>query len=673
VATKQVNIDIIAKDKTRQAMKSATQGINKVKDSVFNLRNALVGLGAGFVAKGFLDTAREVERLRVRFKFLFKEVGEGEKAFKNMVKFAKDVPFTLQEIQRGAGNLAVVSKNAEELNELLAITGDIAGASGLDFQTTAEQLQRVFSAGINSAELFNDRGISLMMGFEKGVSVSAKKSKEHIIKGFREGTFTLVGASKEIAKTFDGTLSQISDGFFQFQMAVMNAGPFIALKTIVEQTVKSMNDNFGTMEKMAQAVGEAIVRSVAKVFLFGASIIDQFGGAFKFIGESIANLVNFVRGLPAPISTLGIIGFLAMGTKGKLVVGVIAGAFDHIRKMAGHVFEAMANMQLKVAERMRSLRLISKESLERTRQEVEGFKKSAEDLKTPMKELDEAMIEAGNSGIVTFEALKLSVNTTGKDMEGAFGRALKIIDLINDATAVANEQGATPSLATDEDIAKVGKLREAYDNFKKGFMESVDAQKTGMQQIKDIGAETFGGLKTMLTDFVMTGKANFQDFAKTIVRMFVEMLIGQAVQFAFKKAMALFKSDSIRKGLMAVYEGALNTFKSIPFPFNIPATAGALAFGMGLVNKIKGFEKGGRPPVGRPSIVGEKGAELFVPDQAGTIVPNDKLGMSKPVTVNFNISTVDARGFDELIVNSRGTIINMINSAVNEKGRMAII
>ena len=101
--------------------------------------------------------------------------------------------------------------------------------------------------------------------------------------------------------------------------------------------------------------------------------------------------------------------------------------------------------------------------------------------------------------------------------------------------------------------------------------------------------------------------------------------------------------------------------------------SGALAFGMGMVNKIRGFEKGGRPPVGQPSIVGEKGAELFVPDQAGTIVPNNQLGMSQPVTVNFNINTVDARGFNDLLVNSRGVIVNMINNAVNEKGKAALI
>ena len=77
---------------------------------------------------------------------------------------------------------------------------------------------------------------------------------------------------------------------------------------------------------------------------------------------------------------------------------------------------------------------------------------------------------------------------------------------------------------------------------------------------------------------------------------------------------------------------------------------------------------------GEPYMVGEAGAELVVPDRASNVVPNNKLGgMSQPVTVNFNISTVDARGFNELLVNSRGTIVNLINSAVNEKGKMAIV
>ena len=42
--------------------------------------------------------------------------------------------------------------------------------------------------------------------------------------------------------------------------------------------------------------------------------------------------------------------------------------------------------------------------------------------------------------------------------------------------------------------------------------------------------------------------------------------------------------------------------------------------------KVRGFAEGGRPPPGKPSVVGEKGPELFVPDKPGTVVPKSLLG-----------------------------------------------
>jgi len=56
---------------------------------------------------------------------------------------------------------------------------------------------------------------------------------------------------------------------------------------------------------------------------------------------------------------------------------------------------------------------------------------------------------------------------------------------------------------------------------------------------------------------------------------------------------------------------------------------------------IPGFASGGRPPVGKPAVVGEKGPELFVPRQAGQVIPNDQLGGGG--SVNISVS-VDASG-----------------------------
>ena len=103
--------------------------------------------------------------------------------------------------------------------------------------------------------------------------------------------------------------------------------------------------------------------------------------------------------------------------------------------------------------------------------------------------------------------------------------------------------------------------------------------------------------------------------------------------------------------------------------------ASHLAKGMALVSQIKATnfrEKGGPVSQGKPFIVGEKGPEMFVPNQSGNIIANNKMGGS-PVNVTFNINTVDARGFNELLTNSRATIVNLINGAVNETGKQAIV
>ena len=64
---------------------------------------------------------------------------------------------------------------------------------------------------------------------------------------------------------------------------------------------------------------------------------------------------------------------------------------------------------------------------------------------------------------------------------------------------------------------------------------------------------------------------------------------------------------------------------------------------------ILGFANGGRPPVGKPSIVGERGAELFVPDRAGTIIPNHQLGNmgGTNIVVNVDASGSNVEGDEE--------------------------
>ena len=135
-----------------------------------------------------------------------------------------------------------------------------------------------------------------------------------------------------------------------------------------------------------------------------------------------------------------------------------------------------------------------------------------------------------------------------------------------------------------------------------------------------------------------------------------------------------FKVDKALKMAQAIMNTATGVTKALSVG-NIPLAVligalGAVQVASIAQTKYQGRRLGGRMNQGEPYMVGEAGAELVIPDRPSNVVPNNKLGgMSQPVTVNFNINTVDARGFNELLVNSRGTIVNMINSAMNEKGR----
>jgi hypothetical protein len=53
------------------------------------------------------------------------------------------------------------------------------------------------------------------------------------------------------------------------------------------------------------------------------------------------------------------------------------------------------------------------------------------------------------------------------------------------------------------------------------------------------------------------------------------------------------------------------------------------------------FAKGGSPPVGKASLVGERGPELFIPKQSGTIIPNDVLNARRARSVAVNIGTIN--------------------------------
>lgn len=86
-------------------------------------------------------------------------------------------------------------------------------------------------------------------------------------------------------------------------------------------------------------------------------------------------------------------------------------------------------------------------------------------------------------------------------------------------------------------------------------------------------------------------------------------------------------------------------------------------------SSFKFFADGGEPPVGQPSIVGERGPELFVPKTAGTIVPNGALGSGGKSGGTYYI---DARGADRSGLAQLTEVVRKLNGSIEARALGAV-
>jgi len=182
-----------------------------------------------------------------------------------------------------------------------------------------------------------------------------------------------------------------------------------------------------------------------------------------------------------------------------------------------------------------------------------------------------------------------------------------------------------PATYFKEGTSSVQEFSEAITKSFGGQMQAKlksfnDSIKTIQESMADVVVKGIKGMEDALVDFVMTGKLNFKNLANSIIADMARIAIQQSITKPLLNFAAGIFSGMAGSGGKDVFEG-----------FNRGAPK---------------FANGGRPPVGRASIVGERGAELFVPDRAGTIIPNHKLGGTTNVVVNVDASGTSVQGND---------------------------
>lgn len=216
-------------------------------------------------------------------------------------------------------------------------------------------------------------------------------------------------------------------------------------------------------------------------------------------------------------------------------------------------------------------------------------------------------------------------------------RIAKENELAEKAVELAKERNRLTKEAREGDYLKGAKDK---------MYEYVNSIKTQME----VGAEMFtsvmGTMESALNSFVQNGKLSFKDLTKSIIQDLIRI--------------------QLRAQMTQIF-GSL--FKNFLVPSNANTTIPMQPGG--------GYANGGEPPVGKISLVGERGPELFIPKTAGTIIPNNQLsnalGGQTSITNNY-INAIDVKSFEERLLESSNTIwagYQYANKTLASNGRRA--
>jgi lambda family phage tail tape measure protein len=211
------------------------------------------------------------------------------------------------------------------------------------------------------------------------------------------------------------------------------------------------------------------------------------------------------------------------------------------------------------------------------------------------------------------------------------------------------------------------------------FTEGLDAAKGAMQDLRIVSRDalgeidaaaqnTFRRIEGFMVRSLETGKFEWRGLAGVALQSIRDILNEQLRASGAESSLFGGGGGGILGSLFQIGAGLLGPAGGGG------ASSAALSTALSLSGPRFQFAHGGRPPVGKASVVGEDGPELFIPDELGTIVANDRLGASgggAATTVNVTQS-FDFRGADlaavaalrrEAVRIKREVMAEIINSA----------
>ncbi len=310
--------------RTNQAAKNAKQLNLESKNlsrSLISLKGVLAGLGVGLVSKSFIQAASTSEQYRVRLKVLLGSVKEGNRLFKEMSDYASRTPFEFEKIMESATQLAGVMRGGvDEIKEWMPLIGDLSAAYGLSIEETTGQVVKMYGAGAGAADMFRDRSILAALGFKQSVSYSAEETRKKLMEEWKKVGSQFRGTTKELAKTWSGGMSMLSDKWFIFRNNVMDGGLFDWLKSLVGVINDDLGGALDSTGSKAKTWSDNTIDAVEAIAIGAAGVTDQLATPMRMIKDLASDMWDGFKQLPSWAKEVGILGALLGGTKGKVLL-----------------------------------------------------------------------------------------------------------------------------------------------------------------------------------------------------------------------------------------------------------------------------------------------------------------------------------------------------------------
>tara|TARA_R110000782_G_scaffold150580_2_gene243223 strand:- start:162 stop:2012 length:1851 start_codon:yes stop_codon:yes gene_type:complete len=549
--------------------------------TIAKLKGPLIAATAGFVAMGvamakIAKVGSEFEDLSDSLNTVFGSVEKGADAMQRVLNFAQTTPFQIETVTKAF--ISLQSAGVEPTSRMLQVFADTASTStdqlGV-FEALVRTVQRSASGGLGLEELnmVMDRGIDVLgiLNDELGLTKDSIATFGKTAEGAKLITDALING---LERKFGGAMETKMDN-----LSTVTSNMTIAFKQLGDQLFQSgLGDFFKSMASRLTTMANAIAKSVA-VTGGRATILDFETPEFTPREDLMAQ-----RTLESETRNLQ-----------KII--------DRRKELINLNKAEHANSLSQFGERGSEERLgFEKGEMGRTQQNaydgvINRIKRNTDELKI----LHDAELDILHT---QKERLNVGKNISDEELKSLDhkGRIMDAVSFLNKEfeKQVGNTEKVTFATENLDEILGTklnGKtlpdLFGGLDKVKEMFGEVADATDVASASFKDTLAPAIQSMSLAFTsDFVnslMEGEnalESFRDFSKNIVSQIISTFLQ-----------------------MAVVNEILNRV------FNLSGTDAYTTFS----NKKAG---GGKVQKGVPTTVGERGAEIFVPDTGGSIMNN---------------------------------------------------